>query len=42
LQTDIPLKKRVNDTNFRNLVLSVQCSILKWLSLKVNACFGST
>jgi hypothetical protein len=29
LQTDIPLKKRVNDTNFRNLVLSVQCSILK-------------
>jgi hypothetical protein len=41
-QKDLSLKTGVNDTNFWNVVLSAQYPILKRVSLKVNACFGST
>jgi hypothetical protein len=40
LQTDL-LKTRVIDTDFQNLVLLSQCPVLKWVSLKVNACFST-
>jgi plasmid rolling circle replication initiator protein Rep len=40
LQTS--LKRGVKDTDFWNSVLSAQCPILKWISLKVNVYFGST
>jgi hypothetical protein len=42
LQTDLSLKTRVDVTDFWNLVPSAQCPILKRVSLKVSACFGST
>jgi hypothetical protein len=41
LQIDLSLKTRVTDAHFWNLLPSAQYPVLKRVSLKVNACFGS-